>query len=156
MKKITLLLLLLLLDGCVYKAPLKNSNSVFVVLKTKKMRFADAGFIRHDATHINLELFNSGTPILDLDIKKDTCINKICYKKKQFNREFLGFSFYDDFLSDVLLKRAIYNGIQLQKTENGFMQRIKNDKQNITYEVNFDEIKFKDRKNNILIKIKNL
>ncbi len=156
MKKVLLIIFLGFLIGCVDKVPMKNSNSVFVLIKTKKMRFGDIGFIRHDENSLNLELFNSGTAVLDLAIKDKICINKVCYSKKSFNVKYLGFQYYDDFLQDIILKKPIYNKRNLKLHVNGFRQNIVNGLLDIDYKVNGDKMIFKDKMRKIVIKIQKI
>lgn len=120
------------------------------------MRYADAGFIKQANNYINLELFNAGVVVLDLKIGNDICINKICYKKEQFNIEFLGYRYYDNFLSDIVLQKPIYNKKNMKKSNNGFYQNIFSKSLDIDYNVTKKSSIFKDNTHKIIIKIKKI
>ena len=87
------------------------------------MKYYDKGFIYYYKNHTNLQLFNIGKVILNLDIYP----NKICQgtfeclSAKEFNTQYLHSSYNNDFLFNLF----------------------KNSK-----------INYRDRKNNILIKVK--
>lgn len=154
MKKIWLIFIFLLFTGCSLQPTFEKSDPVFVVLKSKKMRYADSGFIKTAKNRINLQLFSAGTAILDLILKDDICVNKICYKKENFNVQFLGFKYYDDFLADIMLHKPIYGGKNMEKIDNGFRQKITSKHLDIFYQVTQKETYFKDKNQKILIKIK--
>lgn len=139
--------------GCTIKPKIDSAKSVYVVIKTQKLKYADGGFLKRSNHAIQLELFNAGIAVLNLLINKNTCINKICYKKESFNAQFLGFRYYEDFLSHVILRKPIFNGKNLQKTDNGFTQEISSSQMDIIYRTTRETTYFKDKKHKILIKI---
>ena len=73
--------------------------------------------------------------------------------KSVFNRKYLNANYPSDILENVILGHAIYDGKNLRKLYDGYVQDIKNDDVDIHYEVNSAGIRFKDRKNEILLKI---
>ena len=75
--------------------------------------------------------------------------------RSSFNKEYLSKSYPDDLLQNVLLKKKIFNSLNVVKLDDGFQQTIKDSNQDIIYKVTSNMIYFKDRKNHILIKIKN-
>ncbi len=156
MYKLIYLLTLFFVLGCSIKVPMERSQSVSVLIKSKKMRFYDIGFIRSNSKQVNLQLFNGGVAILDLDIKDDTCINKICYKRQSFNIDFLGYKYYDDFLKDIIMQKPIYNGKNLKLHVDGFTQNISTSHYDIYYKVGKNETYFKDSANKIVIKIQKI
>jgi len=76
--------------------------------------------------------------------------------KSGFNEEYLNAVYPDELLQNILLGRKIYNGKNILKNSNGFKQDIQTKEVSIIYVVNSQQIYFKDRKNHILIKIKEL
>lgn len=74
--------------------------------------------------------------------------------KSSFNEEYLSGAYPSDILQNILLGKAIYDGKNLEKTQNGFVQEIKSDEVDISYSVTPAITSFKDRKNNIIFKIK--
>jgi len=59
-------------------------------------------------------------------------------------------------LQNIILGHQIYDGKNSLKQDDGFIQSIKTSEVNIKYRVNSREIYFKDSKNHILIKIKEI
>ena len=76
--------------------------------------------------------------------------------KSGFNTEYLHHSYPSDLLQNVLLGRAIYEGKNLVRTAEGFEQMIESSDVDIVYKKTAQQISFKDRKNKILLKIKDL
>jgi len=74
--------------------------------------------------------------------------------KKGFNREYLYKEYPENILQNILLGHTIFNGKNRQKSSFGFIQHIQTQDMNIKYIVKQKEIYFKDRKNHILLKIK--
>lgn len=135
---------------------MQSAKSVFVLLKTQKLKYADSGFIRRSDSKINVELFNASAPVLDLELKKLICINKICYNKTKFNYEFLGYIYYEDILKDIVTFSPIYGRKNFMKVDDGFKQTIVNKNVDILYNVRKDSLVFIDKKRGVKIKIKML
>lgn len=87
------------------------------------MKFYDKGFVNYYDNHINLQLFNIGTLVLDLSIYK----NKICkgtfecLSSEKFNKQYLDSSYKKDFLYNLFMQKTIYhrdrqNGILIKVT----------------------------------------
>ncbi len=150
------LVLLILITGCAYKMPYKSSKPYYIVIKNSKIALADTGFIKKDDGRLNLQLFTAGTPVFDLHVKSDVCLDYICLKKENFNSEFFGNRHYDSFIDELFNLKPIYSKKNLKKIANGFEQKIKTDSYDITYRVEGENLYFKDRKNKILIKLKEL
>ncbi len=128
-----------------------------MTLKTKSIRFSDSGFLKKSNQNTFIQLFNAGTLVLDLEVKKDyVCLNKICLKNARFNKKFLSKYYDDDFLKNILNKKPIFNAQNIKYHDNNFTQNIKNRFLDIIYVSNDNIIKFKDKKNSIFIKIKAL
>jgi len=148
--------LLLFFTGCSYKVPYENSKSYYIVIKNSKIALADTGFIKKDDGRLNLQLFTAGTPVFDLHVKSDVCLDYVCLKKESFNREFFGFRHYESFIDELFNLQPIYGKKNLKKTASGFEQKIKTENYDIAYIVNKKNLYFKDKKNKILIKFKEL
>ena len=100
-----------------------------------------------------------GKSVLDLKIQKnedDICVGSLCNTKHGFNQSYLVGSYPDDFIENILQKKPIFNGRGLTKTSKGFVQKIICEKYGIKYQVTNKSIYFKDKKNNILIKLKEI
>lgn len=151
-----LLVALLFFMGCSYKMPYQFSKSYFVVIKNSQMSVAATGFIKKDENRINLQLFSAATPILDLHIDNLICLDYTCISRKNFNREFFGYSHYEYFIDGLFRLKPIYDKKNLIKTDSGFEQKIKTDDYDITYRVESGNLYFRDRKNRVLIKLKEL
>jgi len=76
--------------------------------------------------------------------------------KHSFNSQYLNAAYPDDILQNIILGDLIYDGKNRVKTADGFTQLIHNKDVNIKYRVNSKESFFKDRKNHIIIKIKDV
>ena len=123
-----------------------HTAAKILILKTPKIKFSDIAYIRNSDDAIELELFVAGKAVQQFHINHLVCVDDSgCMQKSTFNREYLNQSYPDDLLQNILLGKKIYNGKNLQKNANDFVQQI-----------NTQSIYFKDRKNHILIKIKEL
>jgi hypothetical protein len=156
-KLISFLFIIFLLGGCSLKEDILLSKSYHVTLKTSKIRISDTGFLNQTASTIELQVFSAATPIFDLHVKKtQVCFEFTCVSKKSFNQEFFGFVHYDNLLEDILTMQPIYDKKNMQKTSSGFEQDISKEDFHIYYKVEGRTLYFKDTKNNILIKMKEL
>jgi hypothetical protein len=137
----------------------KSSKSYKVTMKTKKFAFSDTGFLVEYKDSYHLNVLAMGKSVLDLKVKKDSddiCVGSLCNTKHGFNQSFLVGSYPDTFMENLLQKKPIFNGKHLTKTSNGFVQKIVCERYGIKYQVSNTGIYFKDRKNNILIKLREL
>ena len=75
-------------------------------------------------------------------------------RKSAFNSEYLNSAYPDDILQDMLLAKAIYDGKNMQKESDGFVQNIKDSKVDITYRVDKSGVYFRDRKNAIIFNVR--
>jgi hypothetical protein len=146
---------LLLFSACSIKN-YKHTTTKIITIKTPKIKFSDIGYIRHTKDAIELELFIAGHVFKRFHINHLICVDEGCMSKSGFNEEYLNAAYPDELLQNILLGRKIYNGKNILKTPNGFKQDIQTKDVNIAYVVNSRQIYFKDRKNHILIKIKEL
>lgn len=146
----------LLLAGCVAKVPLK-SEAWLIVLKTPKWRFADTGYIRSGDDVAELEVFETGQPVLKLRIEDDVCVrDEGCIFRHDFNVRYLSGYYPDDLMLDILLGRPIFGGAHLTRTPDGFEQRLSTPEYDIIYTVTAKVRRFKDATQGILIKLKRL
>ncbi len=150
------LVVLLFFTGCAYKTPYASSKPYYVVIKNSSIAVADTGFIKKDEGRFNLQLFSASTPVFDLHVDSDVCLGFRCISKRSFNKEFFGAYHYEEFIDNLLNLQPIYDRINLKKLKNGFEQKIKTESYDITYRVQNENLYFKDRKNRVLIKLKEL
>ena len=137
----------------------KNSKSYKVTMKTKKFAFSDTGFLVKYTNSLNLNVLAMGKSVLDLKVKQnedDVCVGSLCNTKHGFNQSFLDGRYPDSFIQNILLKKPIFGGRGLKKTSKGFVQNIICDRFGIKYQVSNKSLYFKDKKNNILIKLKEI
>ncbi len=153
--KYFLILFLVLFSACSIK-DYQHTSAKIVIIKSPKLKFSDIGYLRHTEDAIELELFVAGHVYQRIHINHLICVDEGCMSKSSFNAEYLSSVYPSSLLQNILLGRAIYNGKNSLKTDNGFIQRIKTSDVDIKYRVNSQEIYFKDKKNHILIKIKEL
>lgn len=134
----------------------KQTHQKIVIIKSSQLKFADLGYIRNSGSSIELELFVAGKAIEKITIDNFICTNEGCMSKTTFNKEYLNKEYPNDILQNILLGKAIYKGLNKQVILDGFEQRITTDNVDIVYKVNTKVVFFKDRKNRIIIKIKEL
>jgi len=132
----------------------ENTQAKIIIIKSPKIKFADIGYLRSSDKAIELEMFFAGQAVEKISINHLICVSEGCLSKGGFNEDYLHHSYPDDILQNILLGRAIYDGKNRLKAEDGFEQKISTEDVNIKYRVNTKEIFFKDRKNKIIFKIK--
>ncbi len=134
------------------------SKSYKVTMKTKKFAFSDTGFLVKSNNMIRLNVLAMGNPVLDLKVKKsdDVCVGSLCNTKLGFNQSFLSGEYPESLIENVLNKKPIFDGENLKKTKNGFIQNIESKNYKIKYQISRGSIYFKDSKNRILMKLKEL
>jgi hypothetical protein len=145
----------LFLSACSIKN-YEHTSAKIVIIKSPKIKFSDIGYVRHTKDAIELELFIAGHVYKRIHINRLICVDDGCMRKSGFNAEYLHKSYPSNFLQNIILGQKIYDGKNSFKTNDGFEQVIKNSDVDIKYRVNSHEIYFKDSKNNILIKIKDM
>jgi len=134
----------------------EHTDTKIVIIKSPKIKFSDIGYVRHTSDAIELELFIAGHVFQKIHINHLICMNEGCMSKSSFNEDYLNNSYPTTLLQNIILGHKIYGGKNLLKTSDGFNQVIKNNDVNIKYRVNSQEIFFKDRKNHIIIKMKDI
>ena len=153
--KYFLLVFILLFSACSIKE-YEQTKSKLIIIKSPQIKFADLGYIRNTDSAIELELFMAGRSIKKIEINKLICVDEGCMTRGGFNEDYLDESYPSDLLQNILLGNVIYDGLNKEKTPDGFIQKIKNNDVNIKYKVNSKQIFFKDKKNKIIFKIKEL
>jgi len=155
MKYLFALFFSLFITACSVKT-YKHTEEKLIIIKSAKFKFADLGYIRHTKKSVELELFIAGRAVKKIDINHLICVDEGCMSKSSFNKEFLSAYYPDDILQDIILGDKIYNSKNTIKTDDGFTQKINSDKVNIYYKVTNKLIFFKDKKNKIIFKIKEI
>lgn len=154
--KYFVVVLLLFFSACSIKN-YEQTATKLVTIKTKKFRFSDIGYLRHTDDALQLELFMAGQVVKRIEINHLICVSdEGCIDKKSFNAEYLSEKYPESLLQNVLLGKKIFNGQNLQKSSSGFIQIILTQDVTVFYRVTPQEIYFKDKKNHILFKIKDI
>ena len=151
--KYLLPLFLLFFSACSIKS-YKQSEIKIVTIKSPKIKFSDIGYVRHTNDAIELELFEAGHVFQKIHINSMICIEDACMRKDHFNKEYLNAAYPDTILQNIILGHAIYAKKNFVSVESGFVQKIEDKNVNIKYKVTPHESFFKDKKNHILIKIR--
>ena len=146
---------ILIFSACAIK-DYKTTQSKIVIIKSPKIKFSDLAYIRNTKKAIELELFIAGTCIEKITINHLICTSEGCMGKSSFNEEYLSRFYPDDILQNILLSLPIYKAKNIQKINTSFTQNIKNKDVDISYRVDDKITFFKDRKNHIIFKIKNI
>lgn len=149
------LALFLLLGGCSIKN-YTHEKSKIIIIKTPKLKFSDLGYIRHNGSDVEMELFMAGVSVQKININHLICVNEGCMFKSTFNDEYLNAEYPSDILQNILLSEVIYDGKNRVQTPSGFEQIIQTKNVDIKYRVTQNETFFKDRKNKIIFKIKDI
>ena len=126
------------------------------ILFFPKLKFADVGYLRNSHKAIELELFMAGKSIKKIAINHLICVDEGCMSKGSFNEQYLVESYPNDLMQNLLLAKPIYNAKNLTYTETGFIQKIVTKDVAISYRVDQKSIFFKDAKNKIIFKFKDI
>lgn len=127
--------------------------SKLIVIKSPQIKYADLGYIRGHGNSIKVELYAMGNVVKSIEINRFICVDDGCMLKTAFNEKYLSGSYPSDILENVILGHAIYDGKNLRKLYDGYIQNIKDENVDISYEVTSKQIRFRDSKNGILLKI---
>lgn len=119
------------LVGCSVK-----TYSVYAVIKTPRIKVADQGFLKKSAGYKELVIYKDANLPISISVKNSyVCIGSKCMDKEKFVKEFLPKGYPEDFL-DKILDRKCPAGFYCKSDDK--------------------KILFKDKKNGILIMIKEL
>ena len=146
---------LLFLSACSIKN-YEQTESKLIIIKSPKIKFADLGYIRNSDKAVELELFVAGKVIEKISVNHLICVSDGCMSKSGFNEDYLNRAYPDEILQNILLGHEIYDGKNRVKTDDGFEQNIKDESVDILYRISTNTIFFKDRKNKIIFKIKDI
>jgi hypothetical protein len=153
--KYIFLLFSLFFSACSFKNYTQTESKI-IFIKSPQLKFADLGYIRSHDDAIELELFIAGKSLKKISIQYLVCVDEGCMTRHSFNKEYLNENYPDTLLQNILLGREIYDGENRVRSEDGFIQNIKHENIDIKYKVSSDTVFFKDRKNKILFKIKDI
>jgi hypothetical protein len=153
--KYILIFLVLLLSGCSVKE-YHNSQPKLIIIKSPKLKFADIGYLRNNEDAIELELFSAGTAIEKITINHFICVSDGCMSKGSFNDEYLYHIYPNDILQNIMLSKPIYESKNKIEKNGGFYQLIKDADVDIIYTVTKDMTYFKDKRNKIIFKMKDI
>jgi gamma-glutamylcysteine synthetase len=153
--KYILLIFTLFFSACSIKN-YEHTQTKIITIKSPKIKFSDVGYLRNSEKSIELELFMAGKNIEKISVNHLICTSEGCMSRSGFNKDYLNAAYPDDTLQNILLSRAIYGGVNLSKTADGFSQSIKDEHVDISYKVESSGVYFKDRKNGIIFNIKDI
>jgi len=151
--KYILLTFIILFTACSTKN-YEITKTKIVIIKSPQIKFSDLGYLRNTNKDIELELFMAGKSIQKISINHLICVSDGCMSKSGFNKDYLNENYPDSILQNILLAKPIYDGKNLEKTQEGFIQHISSPHVEIVYKVTQNQVFFKDRKNHIIFKIK--
>ena len=151
------LFVLILLSGCSMKQEIDSSETYLITIKNKQMALSDTGFINHGKNYTNVQIFSAGSVLFNLEIMgSNICLDGRCLDKRAFNQQFLYQEHYAELMEEVIAREPIYEGKNLQKNSNGFEQDLVLNASHIFYKVEGENLTFRDTKNGILIRLKQL
>ncbi len=153
--KYLILVFVLIFSACSTKDYAQTKTKI-VIIKSPLIKFADIGYIRNTDDKVSLELFIAGQRIQKIDINHLICVDEGCLTKSGFNKDYLNEDYPDEILQNILLARPIFEAKNLIKTDDGFVQKIITENMEIKYRVSSNVTFFKDLKNRIIFKIKEI
>ena len=145
-----------LLSGCATKVPITSSDTYLITIKNKQMALSDTGFINQGKNYTNVQIFSAGAVLFNLEVKEDVCLDGRCTSRMEFNKLFFEHPHYEAMIIDVLEMKPLYEGKNKVTIEGGFEQELDLAGSHISYKVQNKSLYFKDSKNGILIKLKEL
>lgn len=152
-----LFLYVILLSGCSFTQKISHSSPALITIKTPFIKISDTGFIRYNDKFLNLQIFSAAVAVFNLNLSDKACVDGLCYDTMSFNNKVLKYPHYKMILREILTRKPIYRGENLQKTQDGFVQNIiEKGKFNINYLVKENNMIFYDKLNKIKISIENL
>ncbi len=132
----------------------ERTQTKIITIKSPKIKYSDAGYLRNSGKSLELELFVAGKSIEKITINHLICTSEGCKSKSSFNQEYLNGAYPEDTMQNMLLSHPIYGGVNMKKTAEGFEQKIKNAQVDISYRADAHGVFFKDRANDIIFNIK--
>ena len=154
-KKIFIFILLIIFFGCA--KPIPKSKSIIILFKTKHFRIYDTAFMKNSGNSTEIEVYKAGSLAFRIYAGSMVCIDSSCMDESEFSAKYLSPYYPQDFLKDLISgNRLEFDGVKRAELKNGFIESAKNSKYDIIHKVNKNEIFFRDKKNRVLIKIRNI
>jgi hypothetical protein len=156
-KRIVVFLISSFLFGACAPKEYVTQNAAFIMFSTPTFKYADMGFIYENEEATKIEIYASGQALMSLEIReKAICMSLLeCMSKRSFNERVLSGLYPEDTVENIFRGTAIFDGLGMKKSRNGFTQEIiKNNQYAILYSVFNKQILFRDTINNITIKVK--
>jgi len=151
-----MIFILFLLSGCTTKIPITSSDTYLISIKNKQMALSDTGFINQGRGYTNVQIFSVGAILFNLEVQDDVCLDGRCTSRLEFNKLFFEHPHYEAMINDVLEMKPLYDGKNKVTIEGGFEQELDLLGSHISYKVQGKSLTFRDSKNGILIKLKEL
>ena len=151
-----MIFIILLLSGCATKIPIISSDTYLITIKNKQMALSDTGFLNHGKDYINVQIFSVGAVLFNLEVQENVCLDGRCTSRMEFNKLFFEYPHYEAMINDILEMKPLYDGKNKVTMEGGFEQELDLLGSHISYKVQGKSLSFKDSKNGILIKLKEL
>lgn len=151
-----MIFILFLISGCATKIPITSSDTYLISIKNKQMALSDTGFINQGKNYINVQIFSAGAVLFNLEVQNDICLDGRCASRMEFNKRFFEYPHYEAIINDILEMKPLYDGKNKVTIEGGFEQELDFPNSYISYKVQNKSLTFRDSKNGILIKIKEL
>lgn len=151
-----MILIILLLSGCATKIPITSSDTYLITIKNKQIALSDTGFLNYGKDYANMQIFSAGAVLFNLEVQDNVCLDGRCTSGIEFNKLFFEYPHYETMINDILEMKPLYNGKNKVNIEGGFEQEIDLPKSHINYKIQNKSLFFKDSKNGILIKLKEL
>ncbi|MGM0623686.1 MAG: hypothetical protein ACQESH_06650 [Campylobacterota bacterium] len=142
-----------LLSGCAAKL-FEHRYSSHITIKTPQLRYSDMGFVSQNPNEIHAQIYSLANPVFTIKMYSNVCINRACYRYSAFNEQYLHPSYENKLIKKVFLGKPIFDAKDVVQIDGGFEQKLRSSEYDIIYSVNETMIRFSDRKNNILIKIR--
>ncbi len=151
-----MIVMILLLSGCATKTPIISSDTYLITIKNKQIALSDTGFINQGKNYTNVQIFSAGAVLFNLEVQDDVCLEGRCTSRIEFNKLFFEYPHYEAMINDVLEMKPLYAGKNKVAIEGGFEQELDLIGSYISYKVQGKSLIFRDSKNGILIKLKEL
>jgi|GEM_PF-401803 hypothetical protein len=152
------LILSLLLGACSSLSNGKNVATAYILWKSPSLKFADQAFIYDENDSVVMEIYSSAAAIGKLKITpQKVCKSLLCQSASSFNEEFLCAYYPPNTLFSIVKGREIFAGMGKKSVEGGFVQKVTlESKYDIEYRVLNSEVNFRDKINDITIKIEKM
>jgi len=150
---VAFLLSVFIFAGCSTKY-YEKPQPALIVLKSPALKYADMGFIFRGKNSTKVQIYSSGRPAFTLSIGRRVCVDSKCMSESQFYRKYLKAEYPPGTLKNIFSKSPIFGGENLERRGEESVQHIeKEGRFDIIYTFDKSSVRFKDRFNNILIKI---